>query len=394
MEVWLLPVVAFASGLMIGLASGRRFRRDRIAWAQRRLQLVALSLEVKSLRAKVVPAQSNRTPPAKRRLVRRRPSLTGWQRWFIGSAHRLFPWITRFMRFTPTTYIQWLQGKSRKSHADKIAEGKRRGRPSTPEFIVEAILTIKRENSGYSARRIANIISGGELRFRIGRTVVCDILKANGFKPGPKKGKLPPREEEPGWVTTLYNQHVMAFDFKTILDLKGDQLYILNIIDHGRRVLHWSRATYSPSAAWVAQQLRNAFMDMDDLPEAMVMDRDQIFLPIARRILPAMNIKVVRTAYKCPWQNAVVERFHRTLDEELLRYVQPHHDRHLNRLLREFRRYYNTARPHMHNGGVPPIAPDLSQNPAANDPDFFNKPPSLVRRKWLGGLHSSYRWAA
>ena len=107
-----------------------------------------------------------------------------------------------------------------------------------------------------------------------------------------------------------------------------------------------------------------------------------------------MDIKPIRIGYKCPWQNGVVERFHRTLDEDLLRYVQPLNDRHLNRLLVEFRAYYNTARPHMANGVEPPILPDLSDNPAANDPAFFKTPRKLERKQWLGGLHSSYRWAA
>lgn len=44
-----------------------------------------------------------------------------------------------------------------------------------------------------------------------------------------------------------------------------------------------------------------------------------------------------RIGYQCPWQNAVVERFHRTLNEELLRYIQPLNDRHLNRLIGKFR---------------------------------------------------------
>jgi transposase InsO family protein len=393
MAVWLFSLLAFAAGLLIGALSCRRYRRDRTIWAARRLQLLVLSLEIKSLREKVVAVQGRRTPPAKRRLVRKRPSLTAWQRWWVARLHQRFPWVTRFMHFTPATYIRWLQAKGRKAHADKIAEGKRRGRPPTPGFIVEAILTIKRNNPRYSARRIANLIAGGKLRFRIGRTCVSDILKAHGFKPGPK-GKLPPREEEPGWVTTLYNQHVMALDFKTVFDMKGRTIYILNIIDHGRRVLHWSRATYHPTSEWVAQQLRNTFMDLDVLPDAMVMDRDSILLPIAKQTLPGMNIRPIRIAYRCPWQNAVVERFHRTLNEELLRYVQPHHDRHLNRLLGEFRRYYNTVRPHMANDAEPPILPDIGQHPAANDPDFFKTPRKLVRKKWLGGLHSSYRWAA
>lgn len=296
MVMWCLLLLAFFTGVLIGALSCRRFRRDRIVWAKRRLQLAVLSLEVKSLREKVVAAQGRRTPPAKHRLVRKRPSLTAWQRWWIARLHRLFPWVTRFMHFGPMTYFRWLQAKGRKAHADKTAEGIRRGRRPTPALIVETLLTIKRDNPRYSARRIANIISGGELRFQIGRTTVTDILKAQGFKPGPK-GKRPPREEEPGWVETLYNQQIMALDFKNVLDMQGRTLYILNIIEHSRRVLHWSRANYHSTSEWVAQQLRNAFMGLEPLPEAMVMDRDSILLPIAKQTLPGMNIKPIRIAY-------------------------------------------------------------------------------------------------
>jgi len=31
------------------------------------------------------------------------------------------------------------------------------------------------------------------------------------------------------------------------------------------------------------------------------MDRDSIFLPIVKQPLPAMGIKTIRIAYKCPW---------------------------------------------------------------------------------------------
>ena len=389
MEIIIAASVSFA----LGALSTRRYRRDRIAWARRRLQLQVLSVEVKHLRSKHVAVQKGNRSPAQRRLIRLRPTLTRAQQLAIALLYKIWPWSTRFMQFSPMTYIRWLQARSRKVHADKIKAGKERGRPPTPAFIVEAILTIKNDNPRYGARRIANIISGGELQYAIGRTKVAAILKSYGFEPGPKGG-LPPREREPGWLTTLYNQHVMALDFKVTRDLRGREIYILNIIDHGRRILHWSRATYDPGSQWVAQQLRNAFMDLDDLPEAIVMDRDSILAPIAKWILPRMNIKAIRIGYKCPWQNGVVERFHRTLNEELLRYVQPLNDRHLNRLLKEFREYYNTARPHMSNKAAPPILPENADNPACKDPDFFKHPRKLVRKTWLGGLHSSYRWAS
>lgn len=381
------------TGFLLGRWSVRHYRRDRIVYIQRRLQLRVLSLELKSLRSKVVSAQGRCTPPAQRRLVRKLPTLKWWERRLIARLRLYFPWLTRFMRFKPSTYISWLHAKARKGHAQKIAEGKARGRPPTPQFVVAAIVAIKRDNLRYSAGHIARMISGGELKYSISKKTVAQILKAHGFKPRPKS-KRPPREEEPGWVEILYNQLIMGIDFKVVLDLKGETLFILNLIDHGRRVLHWSRATYNPTSEWVAQQLRNALMDLDELPEAIMMDRDSIFLPIVKQTLPAMGIKVIRPAYKCPWQNAVVERFHRTLDDELLCYVQPFNDRHLNRLLTEFGKYYNTARPHMANGVEPPVLPVVTNNPAVNDPYFFKTPRKLVRQKWLGGLHSSYHWAA
>ena len=133
-------------------------------------------------------------------------------RWLIAWLRLRFPWLTRFMRFAPGTSIRWLQARSRSRHAKKMADGKARGRPPTPPFIVDAIIAIKRDNLRYSAGHIARMISGGELHFRISKRTVAQILKAHGFTPRPK-GKRPAREEEPGWLTTLYNQHVMAIDF-------------------------------------------------------------------------------------------------------------------------------------------------------------------------------------
>lgn len=395
MWIWLLLPLVFAGGYFLGWWQNKRWRYQRIIIARLRFQAIALSVETLSLRNKVVSQGSCKTPPANRKLVRKRPSIAFWKRKLIAWLRLKWPWLTKFMRFSPMTYINWHKAKARAKHDDKILAGiaKAVGRPATPQFIVDAILAIKRDNLRYSAGHIARMISGGELKFRISKKTVAKILKDNGFKPKPK-GKRPPREEEPGWVETIYNQHWMAIDTKKIYDLAGNALYIFNIIDHGRRVLHWSRATYNPNAEWLAQQLRNAFMDLDTLPEVILMDRDTSFLPLVKHTIPNMGIKVVRTPYKCPWHNAVVERFHRTLEEDLLRYVVPHDEFHLNRLLTQYREYYNTVRPHMKNNGESPIAADVTNLAAVNDPSFFKTPRKLVRKKWLGGLHASYRWAA
>ena len=103
-----------------------------------------------------------------------------------------------------------------------------------------------------------------------------------------------------------------------------------------------------------------------------------------------MGIKVVRTSVGCPWQNGVIERFNRTLTEELLNYLIPIGATHLNRVLKEYQAFYNTARPHQANQGQSPVQ---SEN-AANDMDFE---PGTLRAEpipWLGGLHHSYRRSA
>ncbi len=70
--------------------------------------------------------------------------------------------------------------------------------------------------------------------------------------------------------------------------------------------------------------------------------------------------------------------------------MQPIDAAHLNRLLTAYREYYNIARPHMHNEGEPPY----QSLRAANDGCGESKVRRVTRTPWVGGLHSSYSWAA
>jgi putative transposase len=107
----------------------------------------------------------------------------------------------------------------------------------------------------------------------------------------------------------------------------------------------------------VAQQIREAF-PYDTAPETIVMDRDSLFLSLVKQTLPNMGIQVRRIDYKCPWQNGVVERFNLTLQTELLSLITAVSENHINKLLRQYREYYNTARPHMTNNDFPPDTPE------------------------------------
>ncbi len=92
MSFWILIPLVFAGGYLLGRWHNRRWRYDRVAAAQQLLQLKVLSLEIKSLRQKVVSAQERQTPPAQRRLVRKRPTLVWWKRRLLAWLRLRWPW--------------------------------------------------------------------------------------------------------------------------------------------------------------------------------------------------------------------------------------------------------------------------------------------------------------
>ncbi len=76
---------------------------------------------------------------------------------------------------------------------------------------------------------------------------------------------LPRRPADPDglkrWIAFLRNRKdaIVAMDFFMVPTASLRVLYCFFVIHHGRRrILHFN-ATYNPSAAWVIQQLREAF---------------------------------------------------------------------------------------------------------------------------------------
>lgn len=65
--IWLCDgILLLGLGFIAGKISVWHYRHNRIALVRRHSQLQVLSLEIKSLRFKVIPQQGKRTPPAKR----------------------------------------------------------------------------------------------------------------------------------------------------------------------------------------------------------------------------------------------------------------------------------------------------------------------------------------
>lgn len=123
-------------------------------------------------------------------------------------------------------------------------------------------------------------------------------------------------------------------------------LYVLFVVEHGRRrVLHFN-VTFHPTSAWVIQQLREAF-PYEPKVKYLIFDRDAIFNPAVVDVVRTMGMKPRRIAYRSPWQNEVAERWIGSCRRELLEHVVVVNRRHLVRLMRCYIRYNHEDRCHM-----------------------------------------------
>ena len=98
----------------------------------------------------------------------------------------------------------------------------------------------------------------------------------------------------------------MAADLFGVPTVTFRLLVVLVILAHDRRRIVHVAVTEHPTAAWTAQQLRNAFPE-NESPRYLLHDRDSVVAHVATTV-SAMDIQAIRTAPRAPWQNAYVER--------------------------------------------------------------------------------------
>ncbi len=160
-------------------------------------------------------------------------------------------------------------------------------------------------------------------------------------------------------------------------------LYGFLILRRDRRRVVLFTTTSTPTAAWVARQLRDA-IPYEEAPRYLIRDRDGMYGEEVQRCIRSMGIVEVVTAPRSPWQNPFVERLIGTLRRELLDHVIVLNERHLHRLLSSFLDYYHRDRPHR----------SLNQN--APEPREVEQPGrgQVIAVPQVGGLHHRYRRVA
>jgi putative transposase len=233
------------------------------------------------------------------------------------------------------------------------------------------------ENPTWGYRRIHGELVG--LGHPIAASTVWRILKTAGIDPAPLRSG-------PTWRQFLTAQAhaILAVDFAHVDTVLLRRLYVLVVIEHGRRRVHVAGITAHPTGAWVTQQARNLLMDLGDRADQfrfLIRDRNTKFTAAFDAVFAGADIRIIRTPVRAPRANAIAERFIGTLRRECLDQLLITGPRHLAAVLREYVDHFNTHRPHRSLHQQPPARRTPPRSGAAIRP---------LRRDRLGGLVHEY----
>lgn len=173
------------------------------------------------------------------------------------------------------------------------------------------------------------------------------------------------------WKTFLRNhmEQTVAIDFFIVPTIRFRMLWALVVLSHDRREILYTAITHKPSQPWVRQQLRQAF-PFQSFPRFLIHDRDHAF-----RGMSEMGFEEVLTGFRCPWQNAFVERVIGSIRRECTDHLIVFGERHLGRILRKYQTYYNKSRTHLSLNKDSPVSREVKNKGR------------VISRPHLGGLH-------
>ena len=224
----------------------------------------------------------------------RRPRLRRSDRYLWLVLMRVWPhWKTPLMIFQPETLIGWHRDGFRMFWRWKSR--RRLGRPEKDQELIQLIRRMWSANPTWGSPRIRDELG------KLG--LIASTATIRKYRP---KFRGKPSQ---GWKTFLQNHtgSIAAMDFLVVPTVTFRLLYVLIVMNHERRKVVHFNITDSPSAAWTAQQIVNAF-PYDTAPKYLLRDRDSIYGSIFVHRVKGMGIQQKLTAPRSPWQNPFVER--------------------------------------------------------------------------------------
>jgi putative transposase len=306
----------------------------------------------------------------------KRPKLTWKDRSLIVLlASKLRTWQEALIIVQPDTVLRWHRELFKRSWKRRSKPQQKQGRPSLPDDLVAQIKRMVKENLTWGAERIRGELL--KLGIRVSKSTIQRYMNEE------RKS----RASRQTWATFLRNHahQIWACDFLQTHDVLFRTVFVFVIIELGsRRVVHFG-VTRNPTDQWTAQQLREA-TPVGEGPRFLIRDNDAKFGRLFTRVAKGTGIEVLKTSYRALIANAICERFLGSLRRECLDHFLILGERHLHRVVKEYKGYFNHARPHQGIKQHIPCQPERPEEPPASG--------KTASRPVLGGLHHDYFWQA
>ena len=258
-----------------------------------------------------------------------------------------FSKVCREFGITRKTGYKWLNRSEQGLPMSDESRRPHRIAGKTDTETEEKILEVRSENPGWGAKKIHDVLKKqGETDIPCVRTV-NNILKRNGCI-----------SEEESLMHRPYQRFekescndMWQTDFKGEFMMKdGNYCYPLNILDdHSRYIL-----TIKPSLSTgnlVKDTFERTFYEFG-MPNSVLSDNGAQFAGFKQgytqfeKWLMDQDILPIHGRIRHPQTQGKIERFHRSMKEELLKHREFENIEDADRQLQEWRKKYNTVRPH------------------------------------------------
>lgn len=238
------------------------------------------------------------------------------------------------------------------------------------ERLVEDMIELSRQYGRYGYRRIAALLR--DAGWQVNDKRVERLWRREGLKvpyKQPKRGRLWLNDGSCIRLKPLHRNHVWSYDFVHHRTDDGKAFRMLNIIDEYSRECLAIRIKRKLNSSDVIDVLTDLFI-LRGVPDYIRSDNGPEF--VAEAVRKWINLVGAQTAYiepGSPWENGYIESFNARLRDELLNGEIFYSLKEAQILIEQWRKHYNTKRPHSSLGYRPP-APEtiipLPEKPIMN----------------------------
>lgn len=217
--------------------------------------------------------------------------------------------------------------------------------PERKQRLEAEIVRVSKAHPTLGYKKIAAKLRA--LGLRVNKKQVQRVRRQEGLQvPLPK-----PKRSRQGRSTGLpqkstHRNHVWAWDFVSDHTERGGAVRTFNLIDEYTRECHCIWANRSIKSEDVLSQLKSA-IELNGAPEFIRSDNGSEFIAtVIQRWLKDNGIKTIYIEPGCPWQNGYAESFNSRFRQECLNREVLYTLRESRVVFEDWRRYYNTERPH------------------------------------------------